>query len=584
MNLGNIYHRGDFNNCYAINEEEIVVNIKTGKDVTKINIIHGDPYDESIGDKPYWMAEKDEMIKVFELKYSYIYTIKLKPRFKREQYYFEIFSNDERVFYLEDDFYTEEELCVKGRMYQYFKFPYINYFDIYKAPEWVKDVVWYQIMPDRFNKGSNLLRSRKIKDWKMEDSIGYFDFYGGDIKGIEEKLEYLKDLGVSGIYLNPIMDSPSSHKYSVRDYYKIDSDFGDNEDMIRLVKKAHNLGIRIMVDAVLNHSSEEFFAWQDVLEKGDKSKYFNWYFVNKLPVNKDLENTKNGEYESFSYDKKMPRLNTNNEEVVNYFIDVLKYWVETWDIDGIRFDVGDEISHYFIKKIRQELKKVKKDLFILGEVWQDSVQFLQGDEYDSVMNYPLVDSINNFWIDEKTTSKDLMYAVNRCYSMYKEPINRVLFNLLDSHDIGRVFSRCNENLDVFFQELCFLLTMEGSPSIYYGTEIAMTGDRDPLNRKCMPWDDIEKGKYDDILVDVKKLINVRNTYSQCKGRKVNWLNTSSRLIHYEKSAKGINEKIGVLINCEGKDIKALDISNVLFSRKYNENILEAGGLVIYLIK
>ena len=339
-----------------------------------------------------------------------------------------------------------------------------------------------------------------------------------------------------------------------------------------------------MVDAVLNHSSEEFPFWKDVLEKGKESKYFNWFFVNELPVNKDIKDTRNGEYESFSYDKKMPRLNTNNEEVINYFIDVLKYWVETWDIDGIRFDVGDEISHNFIKRIRSELKKVKKDLFLLGEVWQDSVQFLQGDEYDSVMNYPFVDSINNFWIDEKSTARDLMMAVNRCYSMYKEPVNKVLFNLLDSHDIGRVFSRCRENLDVFFQELCFLLTMEGSPSIYYGTEIAMTGDRDPLNRKCMPWEDFEKGKYDDIINDVKKLIYIRNTYSQCKGERINWLNTSSRLIHYQKLAKGVDEKIGVLMNCEGKDLKVGDISNVLFSKKYNEHILEAGGLVIYLIK
>ena len=584
MNLGNIFHRGAFNDCYAINSEEIVVNIRTGKDITKVNLIHGDPYDESKGKKAYWTAEKSEMIKVYELKHSYIYSIKLKPKFKRQQYYFEIYSNDEKKYYLEDDFYTEEELSIKGIMYQYFKFPYINSSDIYMTPQWVKDTIWYQIMPDRFNKGSNILKSKNLKEWKYEDSMSFYDFYGGDIKGIEMKLEYLKDLGISGIYLNPIMDSPSCHKYSVRDYYKIDGDFGNDKDMKRLVEKAHKLGIRVMVDAVLNHSSEEFPFWKDVLEKGKESKYFNWFFVNELPVNKDIKDTRNGEYESFSYDKKMPRLNTIYEEVINYFIDVLKYWVETWDIDGIRFDVGDEISHNFIKRIRSELKKVKKDLFLLGEVWQDSVQFLQGDEYDSVMNYPFVDSINNFWIDEKSTARDLMMAVNRCYSMYKEPVNKVLFNLLDSHDIGRVFSRCRENLDVFFQELCFLLTMEGSPSIYYGTEIAMTGDRDPLNRKCMPWEDIEKGKYDDIINDVKKLIYIRNTYSQCKGERINWLNTSSRLIHYQKLAKGVDEKIGVLMNCEGKDLKVGDISNVLFSKKYNEHILEAGGLVIYLIK
>lgn len=186
----------------------------------------------------------------------------------------------------------------------------------------------------------------------------------------------------------------------------------------------------------------------------------------------------------------MPKLDTSNPEVMDYFTKVCKDWIEMWNIDGIRFDVGNEISHAFIKKLHRELKAVKPDLFLLGEIWMDSTPYLLGDEYDSVMNYPFMQSLSNFFVDETLSSDDFMYMMNYCYSLYMKQVNQVVFNFLDSHDVDRAITRCG-SYDKLIQQLSVLVTMPGSPCIYYGTEIALEGKNDPDNRRPMPWKDIE---------------------------------------------------------------------------------------------
>ena len=175
---------------------------------------------------------------------------------------------------------------------------------------------------------------------------------------------------------------------------------------------------------------------------------------------------------SFAFTDVMPKLNTNNEEVIEYFCKVCEDWIRKFDIDGIRFDVGNEVSHRFLKWIREHLKVVKPDLYLLGEIWHDASQWLQGDEYDSVMNYPLLSGIHDFFFDKTMKKEEFEYMVNRCYTMYMQQNNDVLFNLLDSHGTERLMNRFHD-LDKFYQQLAILFTLPGSPCIYYGTEIAM---------------------------------------------------------------------------------------------------------------
>ena len=203
-----------------------------------------------------------------------------------------------------------------------------------------------------------------------------------------------------------------------------------------------------------------------------------------------------------------PRLNTNNEEVINYFCQVCEDWIRKYDIDGIRFDVGNEVSHRFLKRMREHLKKIKPDIYLLGEIWHDASQWLAGDEYDSVMNYPLMSGIHDFFLDQTMGKEEFEYMVNRCYTMYMQQNNNVLFNLLDSHDTERLMNRFHD-LDKFYQQLAVLFTLPGSPCIYYGTEIAMEGGFDPDCRRCMPWDQIGTEENQERIGQMKELIRLR---------------------------------------------------------------------------
>lgn len=587
MKMDCIIHRSAFTDCYALNEEVVVLNIRTGKDITGVNVIYEDPYIAGCSGQSPWKGKPFKMRMEKELEYAYIWSARLRPEFKRVQYYFEIWEGEEKKYFLEDGFYSEKQLDTPGRMRQYFKFPWLNSADVCRPPSWVEDTIWYQIMPDRFCRGDKKEKRVKVRGWNDRKNMSYRDFYGGDLQGITDKLEYLKDLGISGIYFTPIFESNSNHKYNTFDYKKIDPDFGDEKDMKALIRKAHGLGIKVMLDAVFNHCGTEFFAWQDVLKRGKESAYFDWFFVNKPLAEGDFSNTKDGRYYSFAFESYMPKLNTNNPEVMDYFIDICEYWVEEWGIDGIRFDVGNEISHAFIKRLHYELKRLNPELFLLGEIWHDSIGWLLGDEYDSVMNYPFVESLNDFWVDNgeggswEMDSKGLMYRMNRCYSMYQEQTNRVLFNFLDSHDIGRAYSRCG-SLDILIQQLVILMSMPGTPCIYYGTEIAMSGVDGLYNRKSMPWDEIESGKHDKRIEEVKKIIALRNDYPPMRSSEIMWRHDPDqrRMIHYVKSAAGSRYGIEVYLNgmMEGKDVESN--GEVLYSRNYVNGCLRKNGILI----
>lgn len=580
MRLETIEHRSAFMDCYAYNENEIIIRIRTGKEITAVNLIHDDPYLKGISPQNFWSGQTSPMMLEKELKYAYLWSIRLKPEFKREQYYFEIWEQEEKIYLLEDDFYTEEEMCLSGRINQYFKYPWLNESDVNVTPKWVRDTVWYQIMPDRFRRGDRNEKRMPLQPWDKKEEITYSDFFGGDLRGIIDKLDYLKDLGITGIYFTPLFESTTNHKYNTTDYTRIDPDFGTEAEMRELIKEAHKREIRIMMDAVFNHSGTHFFAWQDVLEKGKDSPYFDWFYINKFPLDNGKYDTKDGRYYSFAFVAEMPKLNTNNKQVCEYLTNLCRHWVSEWEIDGIRFDVGNEVSHSFLKQLRKDLKEMNPELFLLGEIWHDSASWLLGDEYDSVMNYPFLESLNNYYLDKDKTSRDFMYAMNRCYALYQEQTNEVLFNFLDSHDIGRVYSRY-EDMDIFFQQLTVLLTMQGSPCIYYGTEIAMPGGHDPENRRCMPWEEIESGVYDDIIEQVKQLIAIRRQYPRLREGTITWKHDTgnSRVVCYEK--ENDNTTVTVCLNA-GETAVEVDAKTLLFSRKFENGRLAPGGTLVYI--
>lgn len=582
MNFAAISHRSAFTDLYARSTDEVVVTLRTGKDITAVSIIHDDPYAGGAMGHMAWDGKTEAMDLTRELEYHYIWSITLRPEFKREQYYFAVTDGEESCLMFEDGFYTREEADKPGRLRQYFKFPWLNAADVIAPPAWVNDTVWYQIMPDRFRRGSSHPKRFAHRSWNDSRHIHFWDTYGGDLRGIIEKLDYLQELGITGIYMLPLFLSSSNHKYNTFDYDMIDPDFGTEEDMMELVEKAHNLGIRVMVDAVFNHSGTEFAPWMDVVEKGSESQYWDWFFVDKWPITKLPGSTADGRYYSFAFAAYMPKLNTNNPEVIEYFRQRCEYWITRWNVDGIRFDVGNEVSHRFLKELNRSLKAVKPDVFLLGEIWHDSVQWLQGDEYDSVMNFPFLESLHNFWLDNQST-RELMYSLNRCYQMYPEQVNQVIFNFIDNHDTMRALTRCG-NKDAFYQQLALLMTMPGSACIYYGTEIALEGGNDPDNRRPMPWDEVEAGKRDRALKEMKALIALRKSYPEARTGGIIWelRENMPRLVSYGRYLEGGNRILKVYLNAQEEPVKMNERGQCLYSRRLRGKTLMGGGIAIYL--
>lgn len=569
---------------YPLNENELIINLKTGYDVERVFIYYGDPYEAGIlGGKEKWTGKREEIIYKKRLPHQIWWTTTIVPKYKRCKYYFELQTKEETWYYFEDGFLTEEQLQMDGRMLQCFIVPWMNPVDVNCTPDWVNNTVWYQIFPDRFCNGTPEKNGSDITPWQ-NGPVTNSEKYGGNLEGIRQKLPYLADLGVTGIYLNPIMEAGSNHKYDTTDYTKIDPAFGDAKEMRKLTKEAHEYGIKIMLDAVFNHCGRKFGPWQDVLERGENSRYADWFMVENWDQITKRADTRDKRFYSFAFEDKMPKLNTNNEEVIQYFCKVCEDWIYEFDIDGIRFDVGNEVSHRFLKRMREHLKKVKPDIYLLGEIWHDASQWLQGDEYDSVMNYPLLSGIHDFFLDQTMNKNEFEYMVNRCYTMYMQQNNNVLFNLLDSHDTERLMNRFHD-LDIFYQQLAVLFTLPGSPSIYYGTEIAMEGGHDPDCRRCMPWDEIDSAENQEKIEIMKKLIRLRKEVKPCRSLHFHFPNEyeNPRCVEYIKLDEN-QEKIQILLNCSQETVNVKGQGEVLFARGFENGELAVNGTLIRKIQ
>ena len=590
MEKGYITHRSALNECYALDEKHLEISIRTGYDVDRVFLCYGDPFSAGImGGAEKWNGEKKELTECCNLAYQKLWSVRVEPRYKRCKYFFELHAGEETCYFFEDGCYTKERMEIPGRKEQCFFFPWMNPADINETPDWVSETIWYQIFPDRFCNGDPSINSKWAKPWKCEQ-VHYMDIYGGDLAGIRKKLPYLQELGITGIYLTPIFSAESNHKYNTTDYYKIDETFGTEEDLKALVKEAHDAGIRVMLDAVFNHCGEQFAPWKDVLAHGPESEYYDWFFIHQWPFDQSTRNTRDGRYDAFAFYGEMPKLNTNNPAVICYFKELCTYWLKEWNIDGIRFDVGNEVSHAFLKELRKQLKQVKPEVYLLGEIWHDSINWLMGDEYDSVMNYPFAQGMNDFFIDPERTNQDFEHEINRCYSLYMKQTNRVLFNLLDSHDTDRLRTRTG-SLGKFYQQLAVLFTMEGTPCIYYGTEIAMEGSFDPDCRRCMPWDEIEAGAFEDKITNMKTLIAIRKNYAQSRSGHIDWITDreNGRLIHYVKTASD-EKQLHVILNASGQSERFTIDGELLFSYGCENNsgdqekTILPDGCMIYLTK
>lgn len=351
--------------------------------------------------------------------------------------------------------------------------PYLLKADTFKFPKWSVGGKIYQIFVERFAPTNEY-----SKNWF--EPTNYFSKLNGTLKGITKNLGYIKNLGMDAIYMTPIFKSPTNHKYDVEDYYTIDSNFGNRDDLLLLVKKAHELDLKVIIDLVFNHTSTNFFAFQDLLLNQEKSQYKDWYIVSEYPV-KIEENPK---YKCFSRVKEMPKLNTANEEVQNYLIDVALNYIQYFKIDGIRMDVADEIDFTFLRRLRKKVKSYNENIMIYGEIWFDSASYLQGDIFDSVMNYQFYSNVFSL-INREITADEFGDNIDIMYSRVHLDVQNELLNLISSHDTERACSRLNYRYDLLKIAFSLMYLMKGSLMIYYGEEKCLGGCGSEDNRRGM---------------------------------------------------------------------------------------------------
>lgn len=499
MNRGAIAHMPDSRYCYSIAPGRFLFRLQTGRDdLTEVRLHFQDKY------IPLWLMDTRDVVvmrRVAQDSCHDYYEVELDIDVVCLRYYFELTdTHGERLYYSNCRFLTEAPDDI-DRM---FDLPQnLREIEGFTVPEWAKNKIVYQVFPARFATTHEVAP----EVWYKTPMDAFTDLRG-NLKGIIQRLDHICDLGVDVLYLTPIFRSKSTHKYDTIDYYAIDPSFGTTEDLIELVDAAHEKGLRVILDGVFNHSAPEFFAFRDLEENWEQTPYRDWYYAKGKPERPESRLVKPN-YKCFSYFGGMPKLNLENEETANYFIDVALYWLRTAKIDGWRLDVADEISHYFWRKFRHAVKAEFPDALIVGEVWHYAADFLQGDNWDSVMNYPFLNAVMDMVAKEELSPSEFLNELGFLRGNLNNNCQSVLWNLLDSHDTPRALHRCGEDKRKMKLMAAIQLLLPGMPFLYYGDEVGMTGGRDPDCRRGMLWDEDRQDK--DMLAYYRRLIRIRKT-------------------------------------------------------------------------
>ena len=403
-----------------------------------------------------------------------------------------------------------------------------------KTPDWSKRGVIYQIFPDRFNRGEDRIfnkRGRLHSDWYdrpdyAREGVDYRadDFYGGNIKGVIDKLDYLVSLGVSAIYFNPVFESSSNHRYDTGDYLKIDNLFGDEEQFEELITKAKEKGIGIILDGVFNHTGADSLYFNKFgnyptlgAYQSKESPYYNWFYFDNFP----------DRYGCWWGSTVVPTVNKSAEGYRNLILGengVIEKWTKM-GVAGWRLDVVDELPIDFTTDLCRKIKEVNPDCSIIGEVWEDASTkvaysewrpYFMGEQLDGVMNYPFKEAIISFMLGGKT--KDFVSSITHILENYPKANLDVNMNLIGSHDTARILTVLSGVTPPYRKEDRASFTMDGNlyalakrrlkiasalqyflpgvPCLYYGDEAGSYGYEDPLNRGTYPW-----GREDGDLVD-----------------------------------------------------------------------------------
>lgn len=518
MECAAIRHFADKRYCYAVEKGRFLIRLEAKKgDIVRVLLHTQDKY------LPLEMMDtrqEQEMILACSDNYIDYYESFVTMDVVCLRYFFEIEDTaGNKVFYGNHDFYNT---CITDIEKMYDCPQNLREEELFELPMWAKNKVLYQIFPSRF------ATEKQVSDeiW-YQAPIDHSADLKGSIRGIINHLDYLKKLGVDILYMTPIFSANSSHKYNIDDYYKIDPSFGDKEDLKELVDRAHKLGMYVILDGVFNHTGVDFFAFRDIMKNKEQSAYLDWYYIEDFPL--IMEWGKKPNYKTFGYAGMMPKLNLQNKDTADFVINVASYWIRECDIDGWRLDVADEVSHIFWKRFRREIKAVKKDVLIVGEIWHFAEDFLEGDEWDSVMNYQFTRSVLDLVVTQKMSVSAFAGTLNFMKGNLHTNLEGYLWNFIDTHDTERFVSSAQKDIRKQMLAASLQLLLPGMPMIYYGDEVGLEGGPDPDCRRGMLWDKHRQNV--SLLQYYQTLIDIRHTYPA--------LTQGSIIEQYTEDDKGI---------------------------------------------
>jgi cyclomaltodextrinase len=444
------------------------------------------------------------------------------------------------------------------------------------TPDWVKDAIFYQIFPDRFARSEQIPKPSNLEPWDSPPTV--YGFKGGDLLGVAERLDYLQELGITAIYFNPIFQSAANHRYHTQDYYHVDPILGGNAAFRELLDAAHERGIRVVLDGVFNHASRGFYQFYHTMENGAASPYLDWFSFDKerlenegrlnayppLEEEQDWKRSKRS-LEVYGYQAwwdmpALPKLNTDNPTVRHFIFDVARHWIE-FGIDGWRLDVPHEIDDdEFWRGFRRVVKTANSEAYIVGEIWFDASRWLQGDQFDAVMNYIFNRACLGFFGGERldTTQRPGGYilqplsasqfadTVDDMLNLYDWQVTQAQLNLLSSHDMPRFLTLVQGDKTALKLATLFQMTFPGAPCIYYGDEIGMEGKHDPDCRRTFPWDGT---RWDhDLLACFRRAIRLRHEHPALRRGRYIHLHADDQHGVYAFARQGEDETLVIVLN------------------------------------
>ena len=411
------------------------------------------------------------------------------------------------------------------------------------TPDWVRDAIFYQIFPDRFCDGDHATDPPGTRPWGELPT--WQSFSGGDLVGIVEKLDYIQSLGVNVLYLTPIFEAPSNHKYDTTNYFRVDLAFGGNAALGKLVEALHSRKMRIILDGVFNHCSEEHPFFQDVIRKGANSPYWDWFTVSGDGVVREPSPN----YACWAGVSSMPEWNHRNPKVREYLLSVVRYWICEYRIDGWRLDTVEYLPPDFVKDVRRVAKEENPDTYILGEVMGLATSWFKHDALDGVMHYRLWDGLVSFFARGEWDAARFAGYVTSIWRSYPDEANYTSYTLLGSHDKPRFLTLAGGDVRRLILAAAFLFTFPGAPAIYYGDEIGLEGGEDPDCRRTFPW---EEGTWNkEVLETFRRLIHLRAQEDCLRCGAIEFISACEHRIVFRRKLDG--EGIIVAINTGDED-------------------------------